>query len=90
MNCSRKRVKRERMDYRERLMQAIGQVRGDALRGHVSTVHVRHDTWCRLLKQRGACNCDPDMTLTCADGLFTIDRQGNARRNRHACGRADG
>ena len=95
MNYGRKRGKRsrqeegmgQRMGYPERLKKALGQIRGDALRGHASAVRVRHDAWCRLLNGRGACNCEPDMTLTCADAVYRIDRQGNTRRL--ASGRAE-
>lgn len=26
-------------------------------------VLVRHDAWCRLLNNRGACNCNPDIEI---------------------------
>jgi hypothetical protein len=66
-------------------MEQIGL---DALRGRVTDAHIEHDDWCRLLRQRGACNCDPDITLACADGSYAVDRSGNARRVRGAPGRA--
>lgn len=29
----------------------------------VYNVIVRHDAWCRLLKNCGACNCNPDVEI---------------------------
>jgi hypothetical protein len=29
----------------------------------VYNVLVRHDTWCSLLKNRGPCNCNPDVEI---------------------------
>ena len=29
----------------------------------VYDVAVRHDSWCKLLKQRGPCNCNPDIEI---------------------------
>ena len=29
----------------------------------VYSVLVRHDAWCRLLNNRGACNCNPDIEI---------------------------
>jgi len=25
--------------------------------------HIAHDSWCDLLKERGPCNCDPDISI---------------------------
>lgn len=26
-------------------------------------VYIRHDDWCDALKEKGPCNCDPDITV---------------------------
>lgn len=39
----------------------------------VYSVLVRHDSWCRLLNNRGACNCNPDIELT---DLATVQHSG--------------
>ncbi len=69
-----------KLNYQMRIARAVEQIGMDALRGRVTDAHIQHDDWCRFLRQRGACNCDPDITLACADGNYAVDRSGNARR----------
>ena len=68
------------MGYEERIIRATGQIGLDALRGHVSDVHVRHDRWCRLVKSNGACNCAPNITLDVGGVLYTVDKLGNVHK----------
>lgn len=41
----------------------ISQLCQGAAPGTVIELNVEHDDWCALLRGRGACNCNPDVSL---------------------------
>jgi len=46
-------------------------------KGSIAFIDVRHEKSCsRLLSALAPCNCDPDVVITTADGLFVINDEG--------------
>jgi hypothetical protein len=52
---------KDRGNYLAQLLAALE--RGDLPSGGVCHAYVEHDDWCRLLKGKGECNCNPVVRL---------------------------
>jgi hypothetical protein len=53
---------RVRQSHYLRCLDALIRAR-TSVTGRVSVVTVRHDDWCPLLTDRGACNCHPELVV---------------------------
>lgn len=56
--------KPERVRSSQHLADLLDACQSRPLPPGVYNVLVRHDSWCRLLADRGPCNCRPDIEVT--------------------------
>lgn len=55
--------KPERAAQSQHLTDLLNAYQSKPVAPGVYSVLVRHDAWCRLLNNRGACNCNPDIEI---------------------------
>jgi hypothetical protein len=69
------------MGYADRQLKALRDPRLKLRAGTLSHCCVRHDNWCPLLRNAGACRCNPDMLPLLDDGArYEIRRDGTLRK----------
>jgi hypothetical protein len=58
-------------NYKDKLMATVSLAKSMHAAGHrgVMMAEVQHDNWCRLLKGRGECNCNPEIVMKPAPSL---------------------
>lgn len=64
-------------EYTRRMILAVGRNPALFPRGEVSNHYVKHDDWCRLLVQGGACDCKPDVYVEIEGQLHEVTAAGN-------------
>ena len=62
------------MNYKQKVTKAIEL--GIIDKGSVVHFDVAHDNWCKYLKNKGECNCNPDITFEKDGDLLRLRDNG--------------